>query len=59
MKFRLLVIDAATAVGVGVGIEGLGELGLGWLLLCLAGWRRLLGRLGGRWGNGLLGSGGL
>lgn len=59
MKFRLLVIDAATAVGVGVGIEGLGELGLGWLLLCLAGWRWLLGRLGGRWGNGLLSGGGL
>lgn len=45
MKFRLLVKDAATGVGVGVGVE----LGPDWLLLYLAGWRRLLGRLDGRW----------
>lgn len=52
MKFRLLVKIAATVVGLGVG--GVVELGLGWLLLCLAGWRGLLGRLGGCWGCRLL-----
>lgn len=50
MKFRLLVKVAATVVGVG----GLVELSLGWLLLCLAGWRGLLGRLGGSWDCRLL-----